>query len=114
VPHLPPTSLVPSGRHSAENPTRSQRRPLAQSASLLHAEPLAPVPPATHVFAGPQYMPAVHSSLMTHVAPVGLHWHGWHVPALHASPVRQSLDVPHATPTPTPFSGPPSGYAVSP
>jgi hypothetical protein len=54
VAQVPPTSVVPSGAHTAESPWTSHRRPGPQSASLPQAAPLAPVPAGAHVRDGPQ------------------------------------------------------------
>jgi hypothetical protein len=95
--------------HWAVNPTSEQRSPDAQSASLWHDAPLAPMPAGAQVRVGPQYEPAAHSSLTVHIVPLVEHPHGAHLPALHASPVRQSLDDPHGMPLlPGTGTGPPS------
>jgi hypothetical protein len=81
-------------------PTIVQRSPDAQSASLWQGAPPAPMPAGAHVRIGPQYDPAVHSSLTVHIAPLAEQPQGAHFPALHARPVRQSLDVVHGLPVP--------------
>src|ERR1700729_751070 len=47
--HVPPTSPLPSGWHSALSPSGSHRSPETQSPSLLQVEPAAPPPSATVV-----------------------------------------------------------------
>jgi hypothetical protein len=54
VAHAPPTFPVPSGWHSAENPTRSQRSPPMHAASLAQVDPATPVPADRHVREAPQ------------------------------------------------------------
>src|ERR1700689_3858751 len=116
--HVPPTSLIPSGWHSADRPTRSQRKPETQSPSLLQGAPAAPVPEAAQVRSGPQYDPLLHSSLMVHDVPVPVHPQASHLPLLHVRPDRQASAVPHDSPTPAPAgwpeSRPPSSKVYSP
>jgi hypothetical protein len=110
--HGHPTSPLPSGKHSAEKPTIVHLSPAAQSASLLHDEPFGPLPPGVHVRPAPQYDPAWHSSLIVHAVPFPVHPHGAHMPALHVSPARHSLEDVHDLPT-LPGAGPTTPPSVA-
>jgi hypothetical protein len=114
-------SELPSGAHSAENPTRSQRRPVPQEASLEQAVPAAPVPPAMHVRLGPQYDPGMQSSLRKHATSLAMQLQGAHTPALQCRSARQVMVSLHVWPTPTPGAAasgdvgiPPSGSTYTP
>jgi hypothetical protein len=56
----------------------------------------------------------MHSLLMTHDIPAGVHWQGPHTPALHARPARHAFELVHASPTPRPPRPPPSAKVTVP